>query len=126
MMPPKRGAKHPPFELLMNGLCSFAEISLPRACVNKESLAHPLRLRVCLGSQPQGDVCGLHSLPHHPYQVLAQGVEVRLLPELGGEPLKSLSCVILVAVEAAVYERLDAAPERAEQRGYCEGGGDYG
>jgi hypothetical protein len=36
-----------------------------------------------VGAQPQRDVSGLHSLPHHHYQFGVQGVQVRLISELG-------------------------------------------
>src|SRR5919202_1692733 len=35
--------------------------------------------------QPQRDVGRLHRLPNHACQILAQGIEVSLVPELGGE-----------------------------------------
>ena len=38
-----------------------------------------------VGTQPQGDVGGLHRLPHHLCQVLAQGIKIHLIPELDGE-----------------------------------------
>jgi hypothetical protein len=47
-----------------------------------------------LGSQLQGDVGGLHSVSDHPYEVAAQRVEVRLVPELGREGRKRLGRVV--------------------------------
>jgi hypothetical protein len=38
-----------------------------------------------VGTQPQGDVGGLHRLPHDSYEVAAQGVEIRLVSKLGRE-----------------------------------------
>jgi hypothetical protein len=54
-------------------------------------------------------VGGLHRLPHDSYKVAAQGVEVRLVTQLGGEGFQGLSSVILAAVEAPFYERLITA-----------------
>ena len=61
-----------------------------------------------LGAQPQRGVSRLHRLPNHPYQIVAQGFQVGLVPELGGEGFQGLPRVVLPAVEAAVDERLDA------------------
>ena len=78
-------------------------------------LAETKRLLVCppafggrVGTQPQRDVGGLHRLPYHPYQVVAQCLQVGLVPQLGGEGFQGLSGIVLAAVEAPVYERLDA------------------
>jgi hypothetical protein len=38
-----------------------------------------------VGTQPQRDVGGLHRLPHDSYEVAAQGVEIRLVTQLGRE-----------------------------------------
>ena len=38
-----------------------------------------------VGTQPQRDVGWLHRLPHDPYEVAAQGVEIRLFTQLGRE-----------------------------------------
>lgn len=54
--------------------------------------------------QPQGDVLGLHGVPGHPYEVLAQRIQVRLLSQSAGK-----SGRVFATVEAAVYEALDAA-----------------
>jgi hypothetical protein len=59
----------------------------PRNSVNKALLVHLLTLRSRIGAQPQRDVIKLHRLPDHTYQVIAQGVQVGLIPELGGESL---------------------------------------
>src|ERR671920_1367534 len=81
-----------------------------------------LALRGCVGAQPQRDVRRLHRLPHHPYQVFAQRIQVRLFPELSRESFQGLSIVVLAAVEAPVYKALYAASQRREQCCYQEGG----
>ena len=43
-----------------------------------------------LGSQPQGDVGWLRRLPHHPHQIVAKGVWVCFVAQLGRGALKSL------------------------------------
>src|SRR5215212_7905608 len=53
--------------------------------MNKVQLLHLLTLRSSIGTQPQRDVCGLHRLPNHPHQVIAQSVEVCLVTKLRGE-----------------------------------------
>jgi hypothetical protein len=88
-------------------------------------LVHLTVIRGLVGTQPQSDVLRLHRLLHHPYQVVAQGIEVRLVPELCGETLKSLPRVILLAVEATVDERLGAPSQRVEQGCYHESGGHH-
>src|SRR5215218_1223898 len=49
-------------------------------------LIEPLRLLMCspvpgarVGTQPQSDVLRLHRLLHHPYQVVAEGVQICLV-----------------------------------------------
>ena len=66
------------------------------------------RLLLCLltlwghiGAQPQRDMGGLHRLPYRSYQIIAQGVEVRFVLELGREGFQGFGCVVLLAVEAA-------------------------
>jgi hypothetical protein len=39
----------------------------------------PALLRIAIRAQPQSDVSRLHRLPHHTYQIIAQGIQVRLL-----------------------------------------------
>src|SRR5215208_3978328 len=97
-------------------------IPLLGTSVNKGLLVRLLAFRWRLGTQPQRDVCGLHSLPHHPYQVFAQRIQVRLFPELSRESFQGLSSVVLAAVEAPVYKALYAASQRREQCCYQEGG----
>jgi len=53
--------------------------------VNKGLLDCLLALPGRIGTQPQRDVCGLHSLPYHPHQVFAQGVQVCFVAQLGRE-----------------------------------------
>ena len=65
-----------------------------------------LTLRGGVGTQPQRDMRRLHRLPDHPYQVVAQRVEVGLVSKLGGEGFESLSSVVLAAVEAPVYSEV--------------------
>jgi hypothetical protein len=60
--------------------------------------------RCWIGAQPQRDVGWLYRLPNHTHQVVAQGVQIRLVSELGREGLQGLGCVVLAAVEAPVYE----------------------
>src|SRR5215210_682374 len=86
--------------------------------VNKGLLVRLLSLRERIGAQPQRDVGGLHRLPHHPYQVVAQGVQVCLISELGREGFERLCCVVLPAIEAPVYEALNATTQWIEQGGY--------
>jgi hypothetical protein len=90
------------------------------------------RLLVCLlvpggsvGTQPQSDVLRLHRLPRYYHQIVAQGSEVGLIPERRREALESLSRIILLAVEAPVYERLYAPSQGVEQGCYHESGGHH-
>jgi hypothetical protein len=48
-------------------------------------LAFLLIPRGRFGAQPQRDVGGLHRLAHYTHQIIAQGVEVRLVLKLGRE-----------------------------------------
>src|SRR5215211_228246 len=68
---------------------------------------------------------GLHRLLYHPHQIVAQGVQIRLVSELGGEGFEGLSRVIFAAVEALVYEPLDTASQGHEQRSDREGGDNH-
>src|SRR5215204_6563739 len=97
-------------------------IPIPRTWVNKGLLDCLLALPGRIGTQPQRDVSGLHRLSHHSYQVLAQGVHVRFVSQLGREGFQGLSGVVLPAVEAPVYKPLYAASQRREQCRYQEGG----
>src|SRR5215212_11233805 len=51
-------------------------------------------------------------------------LKIRLIPQLGGEGLKGLPCVVLPPVEATIYEGLCATPQCSKQRRYQEGRGD--
>jgi hypothetical protein len=62
-------------------------------------------------TQPQRDARRLHGLPHNRYQLGIQAVQVCLLSQPGGECFECLPGVVLAAVEAAVYERLDTPPQ---------------
>src|SRR5215210_5151752 len=66
----------------------------------------------------------LHRFPHHSHQVVIEGFQVRLVLQLGGEHFQGLSSIVLPAVEAAVYQRLDATPQRSKQCCDKQGGGD--
>jgi hypothetical protein len=68
----------------------------------------------------------LHRLPYHPYQVIAQGIQVCLVAQLGREGFQGLGCIVLAAIEAPVYERLDTSPQGVEECGDHQGGDDYG
>ena len=63
----------------------------------------------------------LHRLPYHTHQVVIEGFQVRLVLQLGEEHFQGLPCVVLPAIEAPVYEGLDATPQGREQRGDQEG-----
>src|SRR5918997_5630424 len=76
-------------------------------------------------TQPQRDMNWLHRPPHDPDEVVAQGVEIRLVPKLGREGLQRLYRIVLPTVEAAVDKALDATPQRVEQGGYRQGGGHH-
>jgi hypothetical protein len=63
---------------------------------------------------------GLNGLPNRPDQVLAQGVEVGLIPELCRERFQSLSGIVLSAVEAPIYKALDAPSQWGKEGCYDE------
>src|SRR5215212_4376347 len=73
--------------------------------------------------EPHAHVCRLHRLPHHSDEVVAEGSQVRFVAQFGREGFKGLSRIVLVAVEAAVYERLYALSQRVEESCDHEGGG---
>ena len=50
--------------------------------VSLGSVEHVVALSGGIRAQPQRDVGRLHRLPYHPYEVIAQGVQIRLVPEL--------------------------------------------
>jgi hypothetical protein len=82
--------------------------------MNRGLLVSLLTLRGGIGPQPQRDVCRLHRLPDHPHQFGVQRLKIGLLSQLGGEGFEGLSSIVLAAVEAPIYERLDAASQRIE------------
>src|SRR5215207_323170 len=78
--------------------------------------------RWLVGTEPQRHVRRLHRLPYHSHQVVIEGFQICLVPELGREGFKGLPHVVLPAIEPPVYERLDEASQRREQCCYQEGG----
>ena len=48
-------------------------------------LVRLLSLRTRIGAQPQREMGGLHSLPYHPHQIVAQGIQIRLVTEFLAE-----------------------------------------
>src|SRR5215213_1655190 len=70
---------------MQNPASELPRIPIPRTRVNKGLLDCLLALPGRIGTQPQRDVCGLHTLPYHPTQVLAQGVRFCLVAQLGRE-----------------------------------------
>src|SRR5215211_5412251 len=57
---------------------------------------------------------GLHRLPHHTHQVVAQR---------GGVGFQGLSSVVLLAIETAIHQGLNTSPQGVEQSGDGEGRG---
>src|SRR5829696_103910 len=96
------------------------------ACVAIAQLRSLLALRDRFRTQPQGDVGGLHRLRHHPYEVIIERLQVRLVAQPGREGFERLSRVVLAPVEVTVDKRLDATPQGAEQRRYRECRDDHG
>jgi hypothetical protein len=80
---------------LLDSRIGSGRYSLPRLERKCRSLVCLLTLRSRLRSQPQRDVGGLHRLPYHTYQIIAECVEVRLIPQLDRECFERLgaSCV---------------------------------
>ena len=64
----------------------------------------------------QRDVSGLHCLSNHSQEIVAQGIELCLVPDLGREGFQGLSSVIFAPVEESIYEALYATPQWVEQR----------
>ena len=59
-----------------------------------------------IGTQPQRHVGGLHRLPYHTYRVVAQGVEVCLIPRFGregGELLAGEVCLFILRLSLIRY-----------------------
>src|SRR3712207_8639390 len=61
-------------------------------------------LRRRIWAQPQRDVDRLHRLSYHPHKLGVQRVQVRLIPELGGEGLEGLGSVVLTRSEEHTSE----------------------
>ncbi len=68
----------------------------------------------------------LHRLSDYSNKIFVRGIQVSFVPELGREWFEGLSRVVLSVVEAAIYEPLRPTPQRNEEGGYSEGGGDDG
>jgi hypothetical protein len=75
-----------------------------------------------IGTQLQSDARRLNRLLYRVYQVQGapQGVEVRLVSELGREIFERLRGVVLTIVETPICEGLDETTEGVEQGGYEE------
>ena len=57
----------------------------------------------------------LHRISNHAYEFAIERLKVSLLAELCGEGIERLPRIVLAAVEAPVYEGLDAPPQGVEQ-----------
>jgi hypothetical protein len=64
--------------------------------------------------QPQRDKCRLHRLLDDRHQLLTYLVQIDFIAELGAEGCYCLGCIILVAVEPTVDDRLNAAAQGLE------------
>ncbi len=71
--------------------------------------------------EPDTDTLRLQRLSHHPRQFRSQHVHIRLIPRGERKLRQHLLRVVLLAVEAAVDPILDAAAQRAEERGNRQG-----
>jgi hypothetical protein len=94
-------------------------IGLPGALSDETLPVRLLLLRMSVGAQPQRDVDGLQRLLDNPRKIFVQGLQIRLFTKPGRELFQGLPRVVLASVEAAIYERLDTAPQRVEERGDC-------
>ena len=56
-----------------------SQISRPTVEVRSRATLPLLALRTCLGAQPERGVGRLHRLSHHPYEFVAQRLQVRLV-----------------------------------------------
>src|SRR5829696_3234230 len=92
-----------------------SETPIPPARVNMPELVCPLTLLGSIGAQPQRDLGGLHRLLHHAHHFVAESLQIRLVAEPRGERFEGLYGIVLVPVEAAVDEGLDASPQGVEQ-----------
>src|SRR5918998_1064589 len=75
--------------------------------------------------QPQRDMLRLHRRPDDREQIRVQLCQVRLLAQPGREVFERPPGIVLLAIETPVYSRLDAPPQRVEERGDGEGRCDY-
>src|SRR5215218_10466678 len=64
-----------------------------------DTLALP---RTAIWAEPERDVGWLHRFPHHAYQIVAQRIQIRLIPELGREGFEGLRCIVFPSVEASI------------------------
>src|SRR5688572_24453604 len=114
-MMPHRAVRHMlQRTIFMSFLGGFPTTLLLRNSVDRQSLLRLPYVSRRIWAQPQSDVGGLHRLPHHTYQVVAQGVQVCFVSQRCREGLKSLSSIVLAAVEATINYRLYAAAEGIE------------
>ena len=58
-------------------------------------------------AQPERDMCGLHRLLDHCQQMLAQVIQIYLIPQGGAEGRRSLLGIIPAPIEAPVNDRSD-------------------
>jgi Transposase domain (DUF772) len=58
-------------------ICGMQDVNF---LVDKAAASLPARLRWRIGAQPQRNVGWLHRLPYHAYQIIAHGIQVRLIP----------------------------------------------
>ena len=93
---------------------SSPETFHPDACVAIAQLRCLMVLRGRLGTQPQGDVGGLHRLPYHTHEIIAKRVQVCLVAQLGREGFQGFGSVVFAAVEATVDKALDAPSDVAQ------------
>ena len=80
-----------------------------------------LAFRSYIRPQPQGDARRLHRLSNHAHQIVAKSVQIGLVPEFGRQSFEGLGSIVLAAVEATIYKRLDATTQRVEQGRDYEG-----
>src|SRR6266516_8063353 len=98
-----------------------------RKAISRSAVPNPLAFADwCRRTQPQRDMRGLHRLLHDSQQLIAQLIQVYLLPQGDAESCHRLGGVILAAVEAPVNDPLDALAERLEQDIDRQGGDDDG
>src|SRR5215210_3963472 len=66
----------------------------------------------------------LHSLPDDFQQIVAQGIQIYLVPQAATESRQDAGRVVLAPVKTTIYEILEATPQRIEQGGDGERGDD--